>query len=64
LRGVHGQGRAMREGTDSRWVLHGREENSTIHDEIGMRHYYAEWSRRIGRKAFDPFDERKVSAVA
>jgi methanesulfonate monooxygenase large subunit len=64
LLGVHGQGRAMREGTDSRWVLHGREENSTIHDEIGMRHYYAEWSRRIGRNSFDPFDERKVSAVA
>lgn len=64
LLGVHGQGRAMREGTDSRWVLHGREENSTIHDEIGMRHYYAEWSRRIGRKSSDPFDERKVSAVA
>ena len=24
-------------------MLHGRHENDTIHDEIGMRHYYAEW---------------------
>jgi methanesulfonate monooxygenase large subunit len=54
LLGVHGQGRAMRHGTDSRWVLQGREENSTIHDEIGMRHYYAEWSRRMGRPAHHP----------
>ena len=67
LLGVHGQGRAMRDGTDARWVLHGREENSTIHDEVGMRHYYAEWSKRMGRKAFDPFGERhqeRVSAAA
>ena len=54
LLGVHGQGRAMRRGTDSRWVLQGREEGNTIHDEIGMRHYYAEWSRRMGRPAYDP----------
>jgi methanesulfonate monooxygenase large subunit len=54
--GVTGQGRAMRDGSSgSRWVLHGREEQSTIHDEIGMRHYYAEWGRRMGRAASDPF---------
>jgi methanesulfonate monooxygenase large subunit len=66
LLGVSGQGRAMREGTGSRWVLHGREENFTIHDEIGMRHYYAEWSKRMGRKSYDPFGEQRerVSAVA
>jgi len=65
LLGVHGQGRALREGTDARWILHGREENSTIHDEVGMRHYYAEWSKRMGRKAYDPFGERpRVSAAA
>jgi len=40
LLGVHGQG---------------REENSTIHDEVGMRHYYAEWSRRMDRPAYDPY---------
>ncbi|MDE2002662.1 MAG: aromatic ring-hydroxylating dioxygenase subunit alpha [Betaproteobacteria bacterium] len=55
LLGVHGQGIAMREGTDSKWVIHGREENMTIHDEGGMRHFYAEWSRRMGRRANDPF---------
>jgi methanesulfonate monooxygenase large subunit len=56
LLGVTGQGRAMRDGdTGSRWVLHGREEGMTIHDEGGMRHFYAEWSRRMGRLSSDPF---------
>lgn len=56
--GVTGQGIAMRDDrTANRWVLHGREEASTIHDEIGMRHYYAEWSRRMGRSPSDPFAE-------
>ena len=63
----------MREGTGSRWVIHGREENSTIHDECGMRHFYAEWSRRMGRKSYDPYKEgrhprytplRRVEAAA
>jgi len=58
LLGVRGQGKAMRDGsTDSRWVLHGREENGTIHDEIGMRHYYATWSRFMGRSPSNPFGE-------
>ena len=58
LLGVQGQGFAMRDDrTDSRWVLHAREENLTIHDEIGMRHYYAEWSRHMGRSPSDPFGE-------
>lgn len=63
LLGVHGQGRAMREGTDSRWVLQGREENSTIHDEVGMRHFYAEWTRRMQRPSYDPFLEGKAAPV-
>ena len=29
----------------------------TIHDEGGMRHFYAEWSRRMGRAAYDPFGD-------
>ena len=45
LIGVAGQGTTMREGTEARNILHGRHENSTIHDEVGMRHYYAEWGR-------------------
>ena len=63
LLAVHGQGRGLRTGTDARWILQGREENSTIHDEIGMRHYYAEWARHMGRPAFDPFREGKSEPV-
>ena len=59
LLAVHGQGRAMRERSGSRWVIQGREENSTIHDEVGMRHFYAEWSRRMGRPAHDPLRENR-----
>lgn len=55
---VTGQGVSLRDDrTDARWLLHGREEASTIHDEVGMRHFYAEWSRRMGRPASDPFAE-------
>lgn len=54
LLGVHGQGLAMREATGSEWVIHGREENMTIHDEGGMRHFYAEWSRLMQRPAYAP----------
>jgi methanesulfonate monooxygenase large subunit len=63
LLAVHGQGIAMKQGTDARWVLQGREENSTIHDEVGMRHYYAEWSRRMGRPAHDPFHAGQPAAA-
>ena len=59
LLGVYGQGRAMRECTDSKWVIHGREENMTIHDEGGMRHFYAEWSRAMGRSSCDPFGDNR-----
>jgi methanesulfonate monooxygenase subunit alpha len=59
LLAVYGQGRAMGENRDRNWVIHGREENMTIHDEGGMRHFYAEWSRRIGRPSYDPFGEMK-----
>ena len=54
LLGVHGQGQAMRRASGSEWVIHGREENMTIHDEGGMRHFYAEWSRRMQRPADAP----------
>jgi methanesulfonate monooxygenase subunit alpha len=63
LLGVHGQGRAMRDGTDSKWVIHGREENMTIHDEGGMRHFYAEWSKKMQRPAFNPLGDNKLNAV-
>tara|TARA_A100000164_G_C21662569_1_gene655658 strand:- start:396 stop:779 length:384 start_codon:yes stop_codon:yes gene_type:complete len=54
LIGVAGQGTTMREGTEPRNILHGRHENSTIHDEVGMRHYYAEWSKWMGLEASSP----------
>jgi methanesulfonate monooxygenase large subunit len=58
LLAVAGQGKALRDGaTGGRWVLHGREEEMTIHDEGGMRHFYGEWSRRMGRLPSDPFGE-------
>jgi methanesulfonate monooxygenase large subunit len=65
LLGVQGQGAAMREPVgEPHWVLHGREEGMTIHDEVGMRHYYAEWGKRMGRAPSDPFDERGASKSA
>ena len=54
LIGVSGQGTTMREGTEPRNILHGRHENSTIHDEVGMRHYYAEWSKWMQLDASNP----------
>jgi len=54
LIGVAGQGTTMREGTEPRNILHGRHENSTIHDEVGMRHYYAEWSKWMQVDASNP----------
>ncbi|HUI18026.1 MAG TPA: aromatic ring-hydroxylating dioxygenase subunit alpha [Alphaproteobacteria bacterium] len=54
LLGITGQGVAMRPGTEPRHILHGRRENNTIHDEIGMRHYYQEWGRVMGRSPSDP----------
>jgi methanesulfonate monooxygenase large subunit len=53
---VTGQGAALGEDPHGAgWLLHGREENATIHDEIGLRHFYAEWSRLMGRSPSSPF---------
>ena len=49
------QTEAMRDGVEHAHVLHAREENHTTHDEIGMRQYYAEWGRRMGRSPSDPY---------
>jgi methanesulfonate monooxygenase large subunit len=54
LLAVQNQSIAMREGSGSKYLLIAREENSTIHDEIGLRSYFAEWTRRMGRMASDP----------
>jgi methanesulfonate monooxygenase large subunit len=61
LLGVLGQGRAL--GRGQTYFVHGREEDATIHDEIGMRHFYAEWSRRMVRSSSDPFGDRRTPAV-
>jgi methanesulfonate monooxygenase large subunit len=56
LLGVVNQGLVLR--PDSRVqlnLLHGREEGQSIHDEHALRKYYAEWSRRMGRDARNPF---------
>ncbi len=49
-----GQGVAMAKGSQPMYVLQAREEDCTIHDEIGMRHFLAEWSRRMGRSSANP----------
>jgi methanesulfonate monooxygenase subunit alpha len=54
LLGVVNQGLAMRPGSQPREVLHGRFEGDSIHDERGLREYYAEWSRRMDRAASAP----------
>ena len=51
---VQNQSIAMRQGSGSKYLVMAREENETIHDEIGLRSYYAEWSRLMGRMASDP----------
>jgi methanesulfonate monooxygenase large subunit len=57
------QTRAMLGGVENNYVLHGREENMTTHDEIGMRCYYAEWGKRMGRAPSDPYG-RPIAAAA
>jgi methanesulfonate monooxygenase large subunit len=66
LLGITGQGVAMQPGQERRWVLHGRHENDTIHDDVGMRHYYAEWQRRMGIDPAAPYagNERIGGMVA
>jgi methanesulfonate monooxygenase subunit alpha len=55
LLGVESQTLGMRPGSEPLHVLHGRREANGIHDEVGLRHYYQEWSRRMGRKPNAPF---------
>ena len=50
----------MAPGTEYRHVLHGRKENDTIHDEVGMRHYYEEWGHWMGRDPANPMRENAV----
>ena len=61
LIGVAGQGTTMREGTATRNILHGRHENSTIHDEVGMRHYYEAWGNMLGVSPMNPLQFEKAA---
>lgn len=63
LLAVELQGKAMNERGDATFVLHGREEDRGPHDELGMRHFYQEWSRRMERKVFDPYGLRDTPAA-
>jgi len=58
------QTRAMRDGAEAAHVLHAREENNTTHDEIGMRQYYAEWGRRMGRSPHDPYGKSATETAS
>jgi methanesulfonate monooxygenase subunit alpha len=62
LLGITGQGVSMQPGSTPRRILHGRRENNSIHDEIGMRHFYTEWSRRMGRSPSHPWHNAQVAA--
>lgn len=62
LLGVTQQGLGMWPGSEGLHSLHGREENSRIHDEVGVRHYYSEWSKRLGCSASDPYGEARSEA--
>jgi methanesulfonate monooxygenase large subunit len=55
LLALTGQGQALADRSEAPFILHGRNENNKIHDEVGMRHFYQEWSRRIGRSPSEPF---------
>lgn len=54
LLAVTAQQACMNEHADTRLILHGRHENETIHDEVGMRHYYDEWGRWMDRSPSNP----------
>lgn len=58
LLGVVSQGLALRPGAEGLDMLHGRIEGGSIHDEVGLREYYEEWSRRMGKSAQAPYADR------
>ena len=44
----------MHNHAEPRRILHGRHENNTIHDEVGMRHFYDEWGKWVDLWPGDP----------
>ena len=51
---------SMHGSADSRRILHGRHENNTIHDEVGMRHYYDEWGKWMNINPSKPNEEYPI----
>ena len=51
---------SMHGSADSRRILHGRHENNTIHDEVGMRHYYDEWGKWMNINPSKPHEEYPI----
>ena len=45
---------SMHSHAEERRILHGRHENNTIHDEVGMRHYYDEWGKWMNMNPSNP----------
>jgi len=62
LIGVAGQGTAMHHQAEPRRILHGRHEDNFIHDEVGMRHFYDEWGKWVGRLPSDPMKSYMAAA--
>ena len=60
LIGIQGQGSSMQPNSEHRHILHGRHEDETIHDEVGMRHFYQEWGNWMG---IDPSNPMKDNAI-
>ena len=60
LLGIQGQGSSMTPGSEHRHILHGRHEDETIHDEVGMRHFYEEWGNWMGRDPSNPMQENAI----
>tara|TARA_B100001123_G_C15345902_1_gene1037172 strand:- start:7132 stop:8271 length:1140 start_codon:yes stop_codon:yes gene_type:complete len=48
---------SMHSSADPRRILHGRHENNTIHDEVGMRHFYDEWGKWMNINPSKPTEE-------
>jgi methanesulfonate monooxygenase large subunit len=63
LIGVAGQGTTMTPKSEPRRILHGRHEGSYIHDEIGMRHYYESWGKKMDRLPSDPEQKYRPGKV-
>ncbi len=48
------QTQAVKEGSGALWNVVAREEGNKVHDEVGVRSYYEEWSRLMNRSTVNP----------